>query len=346
MKAIIYDYKNRPGEHCGSAAMRNLIHHYAGLDYSEAVIFGLGSGVDFLLIEEHGYEPDVLTFGRSATMELDVAATLGIDYREESEPDDERAWAQVRAEVAEGRPTMLSGDIYYLDYREFKVHFPAHRFVLLGFDDEEEVALVADRLDAEPQLCSYEALRASRNPSSFISTHNLWGRFSGDAARTPIEEAYAAAIGRSARRMLGQDDTGPGPFVVPEDSTVRITRGIPGLARFAELIPDWLLREDLEVLTSYASRCIEKFGTGGGNFRTMYAAFLHDAHAEVPNLVDSTALDLTVQSSERWTELSIHLRELGESRSPDASEHCCRALSEIIELETRLFDSLAARTAS
>ena len=174
---MIRGYRNRPGEHCGSTAMRNLIHHYCGLDLSEAVIFGLGSGIDFLLVEAHGHEPGVLVFGRSATLEPDVAAALGIDYRERVESDDDRAWEQVREEVARGRPTMLSGDAYYLDYRDFKVHFPAHRFVLLGFDDDRQVAFVAGRLDPEPQACSYGALRLSRNPPDFISTQNLWGRF-------------------------------------------------------------------------------------------------------------------------------------------------------------------------
>jgi hypothetical protein len=345
MKTLIHDYRNRPGEHCGSAAMRNLIHHHCGLDLSEAVVFGLGSGIDFLLFEGHEYEPGVLSFGRSATMETDVASALGIDYRERPEPDDERAWDQVRQEVADGRPTMLSGDIFYLDYRDYKVHFPAHRFVLVGFDDELEIAFVSDRVDPEPQPCSYRALRDARNPQSFISTHNLWGKFHDDRVGAPIEAAYATAIERSARRMLGRDDAELSPFEVPEDSALQISRGLAGLARFAEQLPDWSLRDDIEFLTSYTSRCIEKFGTGGGNFRSLYAEFLRDAHAAVPDLVDASAPGLAAQSSARWTELSLQLRELGETRTREVAERCGRTVSDILALETQLFESLAVRAA-
>jgi len=89
-------------------------------------------------------DPKIGVFGRTGSMEYDVGRALGIDYREQPEADDEAAWQIVREEVLAGRPTMLSGDILYLDYREYKVHFPAHRFVLLGFDDESEKAFIAE----------------------------------------------------------------------------------------------------------------------------------------------------------------------------------------------------------
>ena len=115
------------------------------------------------------------------------------------EPDDAEAWELVRQEVLAGRPTMLSGDIFYLDYREYKVHFPGHRFVLVGFDDEREIAFIADRINVEPEACSYPALFASRNPPEGISTHNLWGRFHGSEPTRSLEEAAAWAIERCSR---------------------------------------------------------------------------------------------------------------------------------------------------
>lgn len=343
---MIHGYRNRPGEHCGSTAMRNLIHHYCGLDLSEAVIFGLGSGVDFLLLEGHAYEPAILVFGRSATLESDVAAALGIDYRERAEPDDERAWEQVREEVARGRPTMLSGDAYYLDYRDFQVHFPAHRFVLLGFDDSEEIAFIADRLDPEPQACSYEALRLSRNPPGFLSTQNLWGRFGEARGPRSLEAAYRTAIAENTRRMLDREAGAPELPGVGRTPGIRVEKGLGGLAEFARRLPGWVARDDIGLLAHYTAQCIEKFGTGGGNFRTLYAAFLRAARDAVPDVVDADAPDLAAQSSTRWTELSGALHALGSTRSQEAAERCGKAASEILSLEIQLFESLAAGAAS
>jgi len=101
-----------------------------------------------------GLDPGAVLFGRTMTMEKDLGAHLGVDYRERPEPDDEKAWLVVREEVLAGRPTMLSGDILYLDYRDYKVHFPGHRFVLVGFDDDW----------SEPQLLPRHELRFTSLP--------------------------------------------------------------------------------------------------------------------------------------------------------------------------------------
>jgi len=174
MKALIKNYRNKPGDHCGSTAMMNLITHYCDLELSEPEIIGLGSATDFIYIQSEKNDPQILTLGRSRTMEFDVTHALGIDYREIPDLDNAHAWEVVKQEVLAGRPTMLSGDTFYLDYRGFGGHhFPAHRFVLVGFDDERKKAIIADRMDPTFEECSYDALAASRNPRSPISTYNL-----------------------------------------------------------------------------------------------------------------------------------------------------------------------------
>jgi hypothetical protein len=303
------------------------------------MVFGLGAGVDLLLIEGHAFDPAVLVFGRSTSMEADVADALGVDYVERVELDDDRAWETARREVREGRPTMLSGDIFYLDYREYKVHFPAHRFVMLGFDDENQVVYVADRLDPEPQACSYGALRKSRNPRGFFSTYNLWGKFEDTAIRNSLEEACARAIDKAARHMLGHD-AAEGPLL--PDPAMRVTQGLAGLGAFAKHLEDWPHREDCEGLASYTSQCFEKWGNGGGNFRNLYAGFLREARELAPALVDAEAPVLASQAAAQWTVLSSHLWELGQTRSADALASCRRTLDELQGLETQLFERLAA----
>ncbi len=343
MRVVIEGYENRTGEHCGSIAMRNLLQHYCHLDLSESMVFGLGAGVDLLLIEGHDFDPAVLFFGRSTSLEVDAAGALGVEYVERVELDDDRAWEVVRDEVCAKRPTMLSGDIFYLDYRDYKVHFPAHRFVLLGFDDARREAYVADRVDPEPQTCSYGALRASRNPRGFFSTYNLWGRFENSTVRHTLEEACARAIEKAARRMLGRSG---GELPALPDPAMRVTQGLAGLEAFAKQLPDWPDREDCEGLASYTSQCLEKWGNGGGNFRNLYAAFLSEAREIAPALVDAEAPGLASRASEQWTALSSQLWELGKTRSADALAGCRRALDALRGLEAQLFERLAAGVAT
>jgi hypothetical protein len=342
---LITDYRNLPGEHCGSTAMRNLLYHYCGLELSEEAVFGLGAGLDFLYLASERYRPSSLIFGRSVSLEQDLATSLGVDYREQIELDNDAAWHAVRAEVDAGRPTMLSGDALYLDYRDFKVHFPAHRYVLLGYDDAEEVAFVADRLDPEPQRCSYDALRLSRNPPEFISTYNLWGKFFGTRVSRSIEDAYRHALATNARRMLTEDPAAVETLrATSDDPTVKIAMGLPGMAGFLDDLPAWRESEDRRFLAKYAADCIEKFGTGGGNFRKMYAEFLREARQLVPERVPEDAPERAARSAALWTKLAGHLAELAKSGGGSASVAAVEAMSRILDEETRLFESLAVRS--
>jgi hypothetical protein len=55
---------------------------------------------------------------------------------------------------------------------------------------------------------------------------------------------------------------------------------------------------------------------------------------------------LANRASQQWTILSSHLWELGQTRSADAMAGCRSALDELLGLETRLFERLAASVAT
>lgn len=319
MKASITGYRNFPGEHCGSSSMRGLLHHYCGLELPEEAVFGLASGLASIYLTGPGLDPAHLLFGRGISIEADLADNLQVDYREQTEDDDDVAWHVVREEVLEGRPTMLSGDILYLDYREYKVHFPGHRFVMLGFDDETEKVEIADRINVEPELCSYGALRTSRNPPEGMSTHNLWGRFHGTEVGRSLRDASRAALDRCRNAMLAD-----APALADESlSAFAIVSGVSATRRFSESIPSWAARDDAAWAASYNSRCIEKFGNGGGNFRRLYAGFLDWAHGLDPALCPASAGDEMRAIADEWTALSETLRAA--SQNPADSDPWHRA---------------------
>ncbi len=317
--------------------MRNLLFHYCALDLSEEVVFGLGSGIDLLFLEDDNTTPSPMVFGRSITMESDVALALGLDYREVPEPDNVKAWASVRDEVKAGRPTMLCGDSFYLDYRDFKVHFPSHRYVLLGFDDDKEQAYVADRIEPEVQNCSYEALALSRNPPDFISTYNLWGRFHSTEAKNSLPEAFAIALDRTVGRMLGDDVTQLQVLQMLSPPGAQISVGLDGLRRYVEALPTWRERDDRSQLLDFVWQSHEKYGTGGGNFRGLFAGFLREAREHLPHRVPIEAVGQAERSADLWSKLACSLETVA---TDDRWTHCLGTLSLIYDVESRLFEML------
>lgn len=341
-KTLLLEYDNRAGKHCGSTAMRNLLQHYCGLDLREEDVFGLGSAIDCMVLEDETVTPAAMIFGRGITMEVDIASALEVGYSEEVELDDDKAWHAVHEELLAGRPTMLSGDALYLEYKFSNVHFPAHRFVLVGYDPRTDEAVIADRLVSAAQRTSLASLRECRNPRGFLSTYNLWGRFHDDTVGRAFPEACLHALTKTVGRMTGEDES-QGQFLalMAPSASRRVTTGLAGLSRLQQLLETWMEREARADLSSYLSLSIEKFGTGGGQFRGMFASFLRSCHRAHPGVVPPACAELADRSAAHWTTMADELRRFAKDDEPARIEACRREMGEIIVAETELVGRLA-----
>ena len=347
MRHMIDDFRIVPAAHCGSGSMRNLIYHYCGLDLDEGVVFGLGAGLDTAYFDYPDDRPPFMLFGRGATMEADLAETLGIDYTESVQPDNELAWQEVRDEVLAGRPTMLSGDIYYLDYRDYTVHFPAHRFILLGFDEDKGECYIADRINDHPETCSLEALARSRNPNSPISTYNLWGKFSSSAQRNTLPTACGIALRKTVDRMQGTDTSQRDGMAALTRDPDSVATGLNGMKLFIQRMGQWRELPDPAPHAQYVSNAIVKFGTGGGVFRNHVAVFMHWARTQRPDLVSDTAVQLAEQAAAEWNALADTMQGLEGAATDQALwEQAIERAESIYESEYVLFNFLGDRVLS
>jgi len=310
MQAMIENFRIVPAGHCGSGAMRNLIYHYCDLDLEEGVVFGLGAGLDAVFFTYENADPPYMFFGRGMTMEADLARTLGLDYEEKIQPDNELAWQEVRDEVLAGRPTMLSGDIIYLDYRDFKVHFPAHRFILLGFDEDAGEVYIADRINDHPETCSMAALARSRNPDGAISTYNQWGKFSSGKVANKLPDACGIALRMTVERMLGIDLSQRDLMAAAAGEGGICTAGLDGIRTLTQQLDGWQGRENTANYAQYLDNAIIKFGTGGGFFRNHFAVFMEWSRQQRPDLVSADSVELAMQSAQQWNALSPTMQSL------------------------------------
>lgn len=341
MRAMIEDFRIVPAGHCGSGSMRNLIYHYCGLDLEEGVVFGLGAGLDAVFFTYENAEPPYMFFGRGSTMEADLAKTLGLDYEELIQPDDDLAWEEVKQEILAGRPTMLSGDIFYLDYREFKVHFPAHRFILLGFDEEKQEVYIADRVNDFPETCSMAALRSSRNPTGVISTHNQWGKFSSGNIRHELAEACGIALGITVQRMQGMDLSQRELMAVSAGNDGVCAAGLEGIRTLMQNMESWPEQENAASYAQYLDNAIIKFGTGGGFFRNHFAVFINWSREQRPDLVSADSVVLAQQAADQWNALSPTMQALVADASDMAGWARARdQLEDIYHTEYTLFGQL------
>jgi hypothetical protein len=326
MKVLVPGYEHRGGEHCASTSLRNILYFH-GIELSEAMIVGLASGLGFYYVCSDELSPTRMFHGRTATLEADFCQNTGIPFEDRMEPNDERAWTEVRERVDAGQPVMVSTDTYYLGYHNTGSHFPRHRVVVVGYDDSSRTAFLADRKFPEYQPCSYEELRRARNADDYpMSCLNQYGDFLGEVKLgRSLVDAIRLALGRNATWML---------MPSPEGLT-----GTDGMRRLAADFGSWQSIADWSWAARFGYQVIIKRGSGGSFFRSLYADFLAEAAERVPAIAAAGLPGKMSAIAARWRELAGVLEEQseGEFCRPELFSSARAVMLEIAEAEESFF---------
>jgi hypothetical protein len=263
-QTMVPGYSHRPGHHCGSTALRNLLSFH-GLELSEELAFGLGAGACFYYIVLEGQSPSRFTNGRTARLEEQFVELTEAPLQLETRDAPEASWELARGVVDSGRPALLLTDLYHLDHYGRSAHFPGHAVVLAGYDAEH--AHLSDTAFEELQTTRLDNLALARHeqhPAYPLAGHLF--HVPGGTALGELRDAAPRAIERAARNMLE-----------PELEF----QGIPALRRFAAEVAGWPeAAEDWQWCARFGYQVIERRGTGGGNFRRMYSRFLDEVGYE------------------------------------------------------------------
>jgi len=322
-RVMVPGYRHLPGNHCGSTALRNLLGFH-GAEISEAMAFGLGAGACFYYVVLDEHSPSRFTNGRAARLEENFLELTQVPLRLRTEKDPEASWEMVKADVDDGRPALVLTDLYYLDHYGRSAHFPGHAVVLAGYDDE--LAWLSDTSFEDLQTTSLESLKEARHsqqPIFPLEGHAIDLPEGVDLSREDLLAHVPKAIARAASRML---EPPLGEF-----------EGLPALRKFAAEVGDWPdTAEDWQWCARFLYQVIERRGTGGGNFRKMYARFLDEASYEQSAMA--------AEASAGWTELALAARDASEPEEADPAHW--RMLSEgaakVLDAEERLWTALAA----
>eukprot|EP01098_Paradermamoeba_levis_P002206 TRINITY_DN12601_c0_g1_i1.p1 TRINITY_DN12601_c0_g1~~TRINITY_DN12601_c0_g1_i1.p1 ORF type:complete len:363 (-),score=109.31 TRINITY_DN12601_c0_g1_i1:75-1136(-) len=344
--------------------MKNLLNHHYSLALSEAMVFCLGSGPAFLFIEipedipgldeiKSPSDPSSFFFGRSVTMEIDLCKNLQIDFKEEMEFDNQIALEEAKKEIQKGEVVLLTGDTFYLDYGKFKnppikVHFPSHRFVMIGYDQNRQVAFIMDRDSKTHYECSFKALTLSRNPKHPFSTFNKRGVFTHLPGKKHIQVDWRRVIGVALATMserMVKGDLNAVKQLELLNSVAKISTGLQGIKDLLQSVEGWKSKKDKKQRLIFAATNIEKYGTGGGNFRRFFVTFLKESKSLVPSLIDEKWVSWAEKSANKWTELSQLFFKLTEVKERSEEEenlwkNSLSVLCEVVTYETLLFESI------
>ncbi|QKW07634.1 BtrH N-terminal domain-containing protein [Streptomyces sp. NA04227] len=311
--------------HCETSALGVLLRH-EGLDLSEPMLFGLGSGLSFVYWDSKSMGFPFLG-GRVKPFELtrNLAATLGLHLLVEETTSARKAWRNVTGHLDAGRPVGLQLDSYHLDYFATKVHFGGHVVAMYGYDEQNAYLVDTDQQGGAvaSSLAALARARAERGPMT--ARHRSFTLTVPDTSPPP-QDRIVPAIRACA-------DT----FLNPPIANL----GYRGIEKAAKLVPKWLQRsgnpgEDLP----RTALLMERAGTGGALFRNLYRDFL----AECAQLIDSDPLRTGhrhyVEAATLWTRVAQLIATAGESGDVQHLTEAGSLLRELSRVEREGMEAL------
>ncbi|CAL9541998.1 hypothetical protein SUDANB108_04285 [Streptomyces sp. enrichment culture] len=315
----------RGGRHCETTALGVLLRHQ-GIDLSEPMLFGLGSGLSFVYWDSRQLDFPFLG-GRVKPFELtrNLAAHLGLDLDVRETASARRGWENVTAAVDAGRPVGLQLDSYHLDYFTTEVHFGGHVVALYGYDE-------------------HRALLVDTEQQGGAVTTGLDGLARARAARGPMTARH-----RSFTLTAPAQSPDPRAGIVPAVTACAdafldppiANLGHRGIEKAGKLVPRWFERAaDPRRDLPQAALLMERAGTGGALFRNLYRDFL----AECAQWLDSEPLRtghaLYTEAAALWTDVAALIARAGETGDGQCLARAGAVLSDLARIEREAMEAL------
>jgi hypothetical protein len=263
---IVLDFKHKQSAHCENGVVSNLLRYY-GIELSEPMIFGIGSGMFF------SHMPFVKVDGIPVTsfrplpgiIFKRVSKRLGIQFERKRYKNPHKAMEALDEVITQNRPVGMLVGVYHLSYfpAPYRFHFNAHNLVAYGKKNGDY--LISDPVMEGFEKLSYKELQRVRYAKGLFAPKGHMYYVKHIPENIDINGAIVKGIKKTCKDML----TIPvGMFGV---------KGIRFMAKKIAKYPDKLGTRKASLFAGQIVRAQEEIGTGGAGFRFMYAAFLQEA---------------------------------------------------------------------
>jgi hypothetical protein len=288
--------------------------------------FGLGSGLGFYYHRNTDLQtrmPSVMFHGRTGTLEIDLCKHLALEYETGADDDAEHAWSRSKAFIDQNIPVLLHLELSYLPYYNTRTPFPGHRALLAGYDEQRQLALLADAHFPGLQKVTYAALRSARNvPFPPLAVHNQWLVLRPARQTVPVADAIVLALRDNANDILYHGTA---------------SQGIAGMRLLAQDFERWRALPDWQFCARLGYQIIERRGTGGGAFRKMYAHYLRQAETVLSVLANANLAQEMNEISDEWTALSVMLKRISEEVTPPSFAEPGDVVARLADREERFW---------
>jgi len=300
----IIAYNHKMAAHCESGTITSLLNN-KGLDISEALVFGISSGIFFGYFHKMKSFtfPTFIVRNRPGQMRSNISKRLGIKFHTERFRRPEEGQKTLDLLLENNIPVACQVDFFYMDYIPSweRVHINVHFIVIVGKVGTKYI--VSDSYFPQLVELERESLQKARFAGGSMSPKGFLFYPEFIPEKPDYSKAIISGIKKSCFNMLKI----PLPFL-----------GIKGIRQFAKKIVDWPSRaRDIEHLSHEIMRInilLEDQGTGGAGFRFLFATFLQQAAGilKKPELNELSKEMMVI--GDGWREISLLAARYGKNR--------------------------------
>lgn len=328
-------FEHLQSAHCENGVTRSLLNNIGITQITEPLAFGIGAGLFFVYIPfiKINNGPVIAFRVMPGLIFKRVCKALGIHVTRQKFRSKEKAKEFLDARLEAGHPAGCQVGVYYLSYfpKEYRFHFNAHNLIVYGKMDDQY--LISDPVMEHPTtLSSYQLERVRFAKGALAPRGQIYfPQDETNISNEQIKQAIIQGIKKNARSML---------------QPIAPIAGVKGIRFTGNKIKKWRKQLGEKKAGLYLAQLVrmqEEIGTGGGGFRYIYAAFLQEAFAYIPNekLLEISAL--FTQAGDLWREAAVQASGIFKGRLGTQEDYNKMGdyLLEIAGIEKKAFIALS-----
>jgi hypothetical protein len=324
-------FQHKMAAHCETGSLTASLNH-AGLDITEPMVFGIGSGIFFGYFKNRRFPFPIFTVrSRPGEIRKNVAKLLGVKFRSARYKDPAKAQKDLDALLEKNIPVTVQVDFFYMDYSSAheRVHNNMHFVNVIGKNGTKYI--VSDSYFPEINEIEEESLIKGRFAKGMMAPKGFMYYTESVPDNINFTTSIIKGIIKAARYMLKL----PVPFI-----------GIKGIYRFSDKVVLWpKYARDTEHLSHEVMKIhllLEDQGTGGGGFRFIYATFLRQAAEILKNEELKNYSEQMMKIGDNWRLISLFAARIGKNRDlgPEKMNELSRMIRERGDEEKVFFNSL------
>lgn len=328
------EFKHLQAAHCENGVTSNLLKTIGVDKITEPLAFGIGSGLFFIYLPflKINKGPAIAFRTMPGLIFKRTCKSLDIPVIRKKFSSKESAEKYLQQCLEAGNPVGCQVGVYYLTYfpKEYRFHFNAHNIIVYGKEDDRY--LISDPvMETVTSLSPYELERVRFAKGALAPRGQLYYPEQG---KTITDQQIAQAIKKGIKTNIFYMLRIPGNIA-----------GVRGIAKTGKKIKKWRDQLGPQKAGLYLAQLVrmqEEIGTGGGGFRYIYAAFLQQAHAYLPN---DSLLEISrsfTRSGDLWRNAAVQAAGIYKGRIGNQADYDVMGdyLFEISELEKKAFQAL------